>query len=152
MALQARQLSTFVVFAGAAQETIDHRVYNNIEYLIGSGSVSLGSVRGSLDSLTVHSGHEFRVWPSDGLTRRPVVCRFKKAMLPEVVHHITTDIEVYGMLRRNARGEPILMNVDSFRALEPAGKPLPIKQLSGLIDDLYDGASLRDYMENLRDG
>ena len=42
MAVQARRLDTLTVFAGEHRAVIDQRVSNNIDFLIGSGSVSLG--------------------------------------------------------------------------------------------------------------
>jgi hypothetical protein len=78
LAEQAKKLTGLTIYSDARHSFVDQRVFNNIGYLVASGTVSLGSIRGSLDAITVHDGHEFRVWPS--MTKRAVTCRFKKSV------------------------------------------------------------------------
>ena len=148
MAIQARRLDFLTVYAGPRRVVVNQNVFNNIEYLIGSGSVSLGSIRGSLDSITVHSGHEFRVWVDN--KRKPVACRFKKARMSEVLALVKHEVAVFGELRRNARGEPVYMVVEEFRPIECPARLPSIEDMSGLIEDLYGGMSLREHMDDLR--
>ena len=138
------------VFTGDRKILLDKRVVNNIDYIMGEGSKSLGSVRGSLDALMVHSGHEFRIWSPK--RARPITCRFKRDMLPEVVAHIKQEVEVVGELHRNQKGEPVLMYVHDFLPMEAAKTSPGIEEMSGFIPDLYGGKSLKDYLDDLRNG
>jgi hypothetical protein len=150
MAGQSKYLKWLTVFTEARRAVLTERVSANVEYLIASGSTSLGSIRGSLDALIVHSGHEFRVWSPK--TKRPIACQFDKSMLREVIAHLRQDVEVFGELHRNQKGEPVLMKVEEFLPLEPAKTLTSIQDLSGLIPDLYEGKSLKNYLEELRNG
>src|ERR1019366_5067021 len=76
MADQAKHLKWLSIVAGTRRAVLTDRVFANIEYIIATGSKSLGSVRGSLDSLTVHAGHEFKIWSAK--TKRPIICHFEK--------------------------------------------------------------------------
>jgi hypothetical protein len=137
IAEQAQKLKSVTIYSEAHESFVDQRVFNNVGYLIESGTVSLGSVRGSLDAITVHDGHEFRIWPEE--TRRPVTCRFKKSMLPDVARHLKREVEVFGEVHRNSEGDPFLVIVQEFTALRPAAFP-GIQELSGLLRDMYSGA------------
>ena len=152
MASQAKRLTGFNVFTGTQETAINQQVRTNVEYLIGTGGVSLGSLRGSLDAITVHSGHEFRIWPSKLNSKKPIACRFTKAMLPEVISHIKNEVEVFGKIRRNSKGTPVFMTVEQFVPFERPSYVPSIGDVSGLINDLYGGLTLGRYMEDLRDG
>lgn len=149
IAEQAKKLTRLTIYSDARHSFVDQRVLNNIGYLVASGTVSLGSIGGSLDAITVHDGHEFRVWPS--MTKRAVTCRFKKSMLPAVARHLKHEVEVFGEIHRNAAGEPFLVEVTEFTALKPA-KFAGILEMSGLLRDVYSGVSLTEYMDELRNG
>lgn len=149
MAEQAKKLTGLTVYSDARQSFVDQRVLNNIGYLVTSGTVSLGSISGSLDAITVHDGHEFRVWPS--MTKRAVTCRFKKSMLPAVARHLKHEVEVFGQIHRNAAGEPLLVDVTEFNAMKPV-EFTGIRETSGLLRDVYSGVSLTEYMDELRNG
>jgi hypothetical protein len=150
MAMQAQQLKWMSIFSGDRKILLDSRVISSVEYLLGEGSKSLGSVRGSLDALMVHGGHEFRIWSPK--RAKPITCRFKEDMLPEVIRHIQQEVEVIGELRRNTRGEPVLMHVQEFRPLEPTRTLPTIEEMSGLVPDTYEGKSLKEHLEELRNG
>lgn len=150
MAEQARYLKWMSVFAGTRRTVLDERIFTHVDYLTASGSKSLGSVRGSLDAIIVHSGHEFRVWSPKW--KRPVICRFDKRMLPDVTAHLKQQVEVIGELNRNPKGEPVVMNVEEFLPLEPAATIPRIEDMRGLLSDIYGGKSLGGYLDELRNG
>jgi hypothetical protein len=72
-------------------------------------------------------------------------------MLDAVIKHLQQQVEVFGLLHRNPRGEPILMEVEEFHPLEPTKTVPSIEELSGLVSDLYEGKSLKEHLEELRD-
>jgi hypothetical protein len=150
MAGQATQLEWMSVFAGSRRTLVDSNVYKHAEYLTASGSKSLGSVRGSLDAIIVHRGHEFRVWSSKW--KRPIICHFDKTMLNDVTAHLKQEVEVIGELKRNREGEPILMHVEQFMPLEPVATAPRIEDMRGLLSGLYGGKTLSDYLDELRNG
>jgi hypothetical protein len=149
IAEQAKKIKGLAIYSEARQTLVDQRVFNNVGYLIASSTISLGSIRGSLDAITVHDGHEFRIWPP--MKNRAVTCRFTKSMLADVARHLKKEVEVFGEIRRNAAGEPFLANVHEFSALKPVRFP-GIQEMSGLLADTYSGLSLKDYMNELRNG
>jgi hypothetical protein len=149
IAEQAKKLKGLAIYSEERESFVDQRLFNNIGYLIASGTVSLGSVRGSLDAITVHDGHEFRIWPP--MTTHAVTCRFKKSMLPEVARHLKHQVEVFGEVHRNVQGEPFLVNVHEFTALKSSKFP-GIQEMSGLLSDFYSGLSLKEHMDELRNG
>jgi hypothetical protein len=149
MAEQAKHLKWFTIFSGARRVVLTDRVSSNVEYLIASGSKSLGSVRGSLDAIAVHSGNEFRIWLPN--VKRPVICQFEKPMLPVVIAHLKQNVEVFGELQRNPKGEPVLVKVEEFVASEPRRISPSVAEMCGLVSDLFDGRSLKTYLEDLRD-
>lgn len=150
MAEQARYLKWMSVFAGTRRTVLDERLFTHVEYLAASGSKSLGSIRGSLDAIIVHAGHEFRVYSPKW--KRPIVCQFDKSRLPEVTAHLGQKVEVIGELRRNPKGEPITMNVQEFIPLEPITTSPRIEDLRGLLSNIYGGKTLGAYMDELRNG
>jgi hypothetical protein len=152
LTIQAGKLSVVQIFDDSQHIEITTKVRNNVEYLIGSGSTSLGSVRGTLDAITVHSGNEFRIWPTKGLKSKPVACRFRKNDLPKVIKHIKGEVEVFGRLRRNPKGIPVFMAVHDFVPLEPPTYSPTIEEMSGLVKDLYGGGTLQEYLKEIRNG
>jgi hypothetical protein len=62
MAEVSKHAQWMTVYANGRRALLDTRLFGNIEFLISSGTKSLGSVRGSLDAIIVHSRHEFRIW------------------------------------------------------------------------------------------
>jgi hypothetical protein len=150
MAEQARHLKWMSVFAGVRRTVLDERIFTHVGYLTASGSKSLGSIRGSLDAIIVHRGHEFRVWSPKW--KRPIVCRFDKSMLSEVTAHLKQEVEVIGELHRNPEGEPVVMNVEEFLPLEPVATIPRIEDMRGLLSDIYRGKSLGTYLDELRNG
>jgi len=149
IAEQAKKLRGVIIYSEGHESFIDERVFNNVGYLIESGTVSLGSIRGSLEAITVHDGHEFRIWPPE--TKQAVTCRFRKSLLPNVVKHLKREVEVFGGVHRNADGAPFLIKVHDFTAMKPVAFP-GIHEMSGLLRDMYSGVSLGAHMDELRNG
>lgn len=148
MAEQAKHLKWLSVYSGSRRVVLNERLISNVEYLMASGSRSLGSIRGSLDAIAVHSGNEFRIWLPN--IKNPVVCHFEKETLPEVASHLKQTVEVFGELKRNPRGEAVSMRVEEFIAPEPRKVIPSVADMRGLLPDLYDGKPLKDYLDDLR--
>ncbi len=150
IAEQSKHLQWLMVYGDGHQTVVNDRVSINVAYLVTTGSKSLGSIRGALEAIIVHSGYEFRVWSSKW--PRPILCKFDKSMLEKVMAHLKQQVEVIGELHRNSKGEPVMMRVDDFQSLEPLTVRPEISELRGIVPDLYGGKSLSEYLSDMRDG
>lgn len=127
---------------------ISEKVIRSIECLLGPKYQSVGSVTGSLDSITVHRGHEFRVW--DEHSGKPVTCHFPKEMLTQVKDVLKSRVLVYGLIQRNAEGTPISIKVEGIEKLKAESELPTIQEMSGLVDDITDGKTIDEYLEGIR--
>jgi hypothetical protein len=128
---------------------ISPRTLRNIQELTGPKYSGYGSVTGSLESISVHKGSEFRIW--DKQTGKPVRCYFGSDYENRVKEFLRKDVIVTGEMLKNNAGMPLSVKVDD---LEPAPAPvelLPVEQLSGIIRDFTGGLSLKEYLEHSDD-
>ena len=122
----------------------------SVRLLIDAVFESQGSIVGSLDSITVHKSHEFRVW--DEFTGRAVTCKFRKDMLDQVKESLKRRVLVYGTVKRNAQSLPVSIVVSGIEAQLDESQLPTIQEMSGLVDDLTEGATLKEHLEDLRGG
>lgn len=135
------------------ETTINDSVSMNIEELIGVKYRGMGSVIGNLEAITVHKRFEFRVW--DENSQKPVKCYFhkEKEMFNKVkkyLQHPAIKVLVYGEVNSNQRGEPVSIAVQDIESKESSKRLPTIKEMSGLISDMYEGKTLRDYLEDIK--
>ena len=109
---------------------------------------SLGSIVGSLDSITVHRANEFRIW--DEVNENPVTCSFDKDLLPKVKDCLKFRVLVSGSIRRNIQGLPVKIKVRDIERIKNESELPDIKEMAGLIDDFTGGKSLSLYLEEIR--
>jgi hypothetical protein len=150
MAALSKDVRFLSIFTSSRRMLITDRVTQNVDYLMATGSKSLGSVRGSLDAVIVHAGHEFRVWSPKW--KRPITCYFDRSMLSDVAGHLKQEVEVIGEVHRNQKGEPVIVKVSQFLPLEPVRTSPRIEDLRGMLSNIYGGKDLKGYMEELRNG
>lgn len=137
------------IISAGHEASIDLSTLSNIQKLRGVECQGCGSITGTLDSITVHNNHEFRVW-SD-LTNKPVTCKFDASILDTVKDRLKQRVLVYGMVKSNHLGHPISVTVQGIEGVSGGYVP-SIEEMSGLFDDFTNGKSLKDYMEELRNG
>jgi hypothetical protein len=127
---------------------ITENTLKNVRQLTSVKYSAYGSIVGSLDAITVHSGNEFRVW--DETTKKPVRCKFDEKDLDHVKLLLKVRVTVSGVVKSNSAGNPIVISAEE---LEPAPKrELPtIEEMSGLVEDFTAGKSLKEYMKELSD-
>lgn len=120
----------------------------NVKRLTGVRYTAYGSVKGSLDAISVHKAYEFRVW--DEKTRKPVTCKFSPSEIERVKALLKSRVTVVGTLTSNSAGNPISILVEDI--LPSPKRELPtIAEMSGLVKDFTDGKTLKEYMEELSD-
>jgi hypothetical protein len=126
--------------------TVSVRTLSQVKELTNPKSVSLGTIAGSLDSISVHNGREFRVW--DDEMNRPVRCTFRRNQEDRAKELLGMKVTVIGMMKADHQGRPISMVVEDFDSLSsPANLPT-IEQMCGLIPDFTGGLSLKEFIED----
>ena len=104
---------------------------------------------GKLESLSVHKGHEFRVW--DKNTGKPVVCKFLPDLMGRVKEMLPATVVVSGVIHSNSAGIPIKMDLEEL-SLENGEPILPaIHEMSGIVEDFTGGRTLKEYLEDMED-
>lgn len=149
-AQQRYRIDTIRIFTNGGRATVEPKTLENIRVLTGIKYESIGSIVGNLDSITVHRGNEFRVW--EEVAGRPVTCRFAREKLGDVKDKLGRRVIVYGGIKANNKGQPTLIIVDEFELYPEESKLPSIEQMSGLVEDFTNGLSLKDYMEEIRNG
>jgi hypothetical protein len=130
------------------QTQITPRTFENVQKLTGARYSAFGSIRGSLDAISVHKNYEFRVW--DERTRKPVTCKFHPDEINRVKDLLKSRVTVIGTVTSNSAGNPISIVAEEI--LSAPKKQLPtIAEMSGLVHDFTNGKSLKEYMEELSD-
>jgi hypothetical protein len=131
------------------QARVTLEVYENIDALTRSAREEEASLVGSLDSITVHKGNEFRVW--DERNEKPVRCFFSDALLEKAKAYLGQRVMVVGKSRINRLGNIVSVDakdIESYTADE--GLPT-IEQMSGSVKNITGGMSIRDYIKVIRD-
>ena len=131
-----------------ARANITEITLNNIRGLTSPKYSAFGTIYGSLDSISVHKGNEFRVW--NERTRKPVTCKFTEDELDRVKSYLGIRVMVSGTMLSNAAGNPISMAVQELTPSTKRAVPT-IEEMSGLIDDFTGGIPLKEYMDQITD-
>lgn len=150
LAKRSRRIGEIEVFTDTQKVPINATTLSHIRALSGPRSKSTGSVLGRLDTISVHNANEIRVW--DENTNKPVRCRYPDALEETIKASLRSRVLVSGVVSFNEHGRPISVNVSNVTPYAPPDELPTIEQMSGLIDDVTGGASLRNYLEHLRDG
>lgn len=122
------------------------KTLSQIQELTNAKSVALGTVIGSLDSISVHKGREFRVW--DEAMKKPIRCQFKQNQELQAKELLGRRVVVTGTIRSNRYGRPLSMVVHSFNEAPLQDLP-PVGELMGSIPNFTGGLSMAEYFEDL---
>lgn len=151
LAVQSKSLGPLKVYTNGdtKKETfINESTFENIEQLIGVKYKGFGSVAGSLDAIIVHNRNEFRIWNEN--TGKSVTCLFRTDMLKKVKDLLKEKVLVHGEVYSNQRGEPISIIVEGIEPRSPQNDLPTIKEMSGLVKDMYEGKTLKEYLEDIK--
>lgn len=131
------------------EEHITEATLVHVRELTDAKYAAYGSIVGKLESLSVHNGHEFRVW--DKNTEKPVVCRFKPERMSEVKELLPATVVVSGIVHSNSAGIPISLDLEELE-VQSSDRVLPtIQEMSGLVEDFTAGRTLKEFLEDMGD-
>ena len=121
------------------------KTFDQVREMTSIRSVSYGTVVGSLDSISVHRGKEFRVW--DENIKRPVRCRFDLRQEARAKDLLGKRVIVTGMIQADRYGQPVAMTVESLDGAELGNLPT-IEEMMGLVPNFTGGLSLKEFFED----
>jgi hypothetical protein len=144
------RLQHIEVFMDSDKVAIGLETVRKIRSLMEPRFESVGSVVGNLDSISIHSGTEFRVW--DEFSGYAVTCRFPKELFDKVKEALGHRVLAFGLVKANYIGQKRLVMLEGLEPYPKEAELPTIEEMSGLVDDLTGGLSLKDYLEEIRNG
>ena len=127
----ANALAVFGGVKGAHRRVaISNHLVAHVDELIGTASVAIGALEGTLETMTIHGATTFNIY--DAINGRRIVCRCDRDSLFMAHKHFGKRVAVSGAVSYNAQGEATSIKVDSVRAFQTG--PLPqAKDIRGLF-------------------
>lgn len=108
----------------------------------------IGSVSGTLESLTVHAKREASLY--NDFDKRRVIVSYAEADYPRVHAALRKRVEVYGVLQEDSAGRPLRIRLQDLEVL-PQDDDLPtLSSLIGSMPPLTGGLSPGEYLERNR--
>jgi hypothetical protein len=108
----------------------------------------IGSVSGTLESLTVHAKREASLY--NDFDKRRVVVSFAEVDYPRVHAALRKRVEVHGVLQEDIAGRPLRIRLQDMEVL-PQDDDLPtLSSLVGSMPDLTAGLSPDEHLERNR--
>lgn len=147
-AAQAMVLTLLV--DGRPQRTVEitHRASVNLRAARKAYYSSLGSVIGTLDSVSVHRRNRAGLWTDRG--GRRVEVTFRNDQQIEITSMLGRRVEIWGRLSRNASDQALSVQTRSITPLRSPAQARPLSELRGIAPDLTGGAEVSEYLERLR--
>jgi len=144
-ALTARELREIVL----DDARITAHALANVDRLLGRRVNMVGSLRGRLDAVNIHSGYTFYIYPRVG---NRVECEFREEMLPKVVEWLGRNVTVRGRLSyRGDAVNPKRVLVEDIE-VHPETSELPhLLDYRGALKDVMRGTSSERLLSELRD-
>lgn len=79
------------------------------------------------------------------------MCSYPADLEEKIKQNLRRRVLVTGLVSYNAGGQPLTCSVEDVEPYQEADELPTIEQVSGLIDNLRGGLSIRDYIERVRD-
>ena len=130
----------------ALTTTVTVKTLSQVQDLTNPKSVSFGTIVGSLDTISVHNGLEFRVWDEE--TKRPVRCYLHPKQKSQAMDLLGARVLVTGMVKADRYGRPLSMQVETFDSVSVPTSLPTIEEMRGSIPDLTGGLSLKEFFED----
>lgn len=120
--LTATDSGTSVVRIGAVKIQPTKRTAANVDEIIVGKLKSIGTIEGTLETVTHREGYRFFV--EDRRTGRRVACHFQRDLLPRVLAAFERRVIVRGVVWSRETGDPTHIDVRDFEVL-PVDDDLP---------------------------
>ena len=115
------------------QVTLSSHLVAHVDELIGTASVAVGSLEGTLEAVTIHDTVAFSIY--DAITNRRVECKCDRETLDLAIgQHFGKRVSVGGLVSYNVQGDATSIRVKDVRALGNAHLP-QAKDIRGLFSD-----------------
>ena len=150
LAAQSKKIGDIKVYTNVSHAEIGEATLEGIKKVAGKNTRSKGSILGQLDTIAVHYGNEIRVW--DENTNRAVRCSYPDDIEDQVKSLLRERVLVVGEVAFNAKGHPISVRVERVDQYGRVDDLPTIEEMSGLLKNPTGDLSLKDHMEQLRDG
>jgi hypothetical protein len=109
---------------------------------------SVGSVTGTLGSITVKGRNVAGLWPDRGGPR--VHLWFTDEQMPELRDALASRVQVSGLIRRDGTGRAVGVSVRRVERLPARGAGRPLTGLVGLVPSLTGDLSTLDFLDEIR--
>lgn len=129
--------------------TITPETAGNVKRLRVPKSEAIGSIIGLLEVVSVHKHPKYSVY--DAVTERPVSAKFKPSEIDVVKEALGRRVRVSGLIRRNAKGQPLSVEQPRLSVLPPTDQLPSTDDLIGLDPDFTGDLSTDEYVRRLRD-
>lgn len=125
---------------------VTQRIAANVDQLIGPSSFALGSVEGTLETLTIHGGNWFNLY--DVISLRRIRCYCTREVIDELSDDLGKRVLAKGEVKFNMRGQPISVKLKDYKVF--GNKRLPhVKDIRGLFaKNKIDTEELSDSLRN----
>lgn len=141
-----------VVSSGATDKKgrILHPMARQISQMLAKERVSLGSIEGRVELVSVHQGdRKFNVYHA--VTGKAVKCDLPADLEDEVIVAMKRRVVVSGVIYRNLRDAPVRVKVNGIRVLPEVHELPSLDELMGSVPDLTGSLSTEEFIRMIRD-
>ncbi|MGH2370123.1 MAG: hypothetical protein ACRDI2_18255, partial [Chloroflexota bacterium] len=125
------------------------RASAHIEQLLPIRRHSIGSIEGTIETISIHGMKRFVVYHSR--TRKAVTCRFKSdEWIARAAEAMGQRVSVLGTVYSNAKGEPMRVDVERLRILRSKEELPSIASLSRSRPVFTGDLSTEEYIAEIR--
>lgn len=130
---------------------VSQHIAANVDALIGVRYEEIGAVEGHIEAVNLHRGNVFSIY--EFLSGRRVECSFGDEISEDVIAALKSRRRaiVYGVVRTNARGEPLSVRAERIEQLRTRDELPSISDLRGIDPDFTGGMDAAEYIRTMRD-
>ena len=129
---------------------ISHPMARQINRMLVKERVSLGTIEGVIELVSVHSGaRKFNIYHT--VTGKTVKCDLPSYIEDDVIAALKQKVAVSGAIHRNWNGDPVQMKVDRIRILREDNELPSLEELMGSLPDLTGDLRAEEYIRMIRD-
>ncbi len=120
-----------------------------IDQLLPASHTSVGSVEGRLEMVSIHEKPRFIVYQAH--TQKAVTCKFDpKALLDRIKEALGKKVRVSGLVHKNAKGEPVRVDLEEIRILRSENELPTTKEIGGIDPDFTGNMTTEDFIKDIR--